>query len=292
MRAGQAYGCGQCLPCRLKKRREWTHRIMLEAGLNQDNAFLTLTYEKDPISLEPLDHRRFMDALRKRLKPMPVRFYCVGEYGEKNNRPHLHYALFGYPSCRAGSTKRGKYRCCGPCDTIEEVWGKGLIKNLPLEIGSARYIARYVIKKMTRFDDPRLQPGMHPEFSRMSLKPGLGHGALLQCATVISRYNLLTPEGDVPVTLRHGTTEWPLGRYLRKKLRKELGLDERSPSVLSPEAAYSAFINDTEMRSLQNAAIADPENPSVKYHLLAASAARRAQIERRLKLFVKRAGKL
>lgn len=265
---------------------------MLEAGQYQDNAFLTLTYAKDPVSLEPLDHRRFMDALRKRLKPMPVRFYCVGEYGEKNDRPHLHYALFGYPSCRAGTTQRGKYRCCGPCDVIEEVWGKGLIKNLPLEIGSARYIARYVIKKMTRFDDPRLKTNMHPEFARMSLKPGLGHGSLLNVAKVISRYNLLTPEGDVPVTLRHGTTEWLLGRYLRKKLRKELGLDERSPSVLSPEAAYKEFISDTEMRRLQNAALADPENPSVKYHLLAASAARRSQIERRLKLFIQKKGKL
>lgn len=273
---------------------------MLEAGQYADNAFLTLTYKDDPFTLNPLDHRRFMDAIRKRLKPMPVRFFCVGEYGEKNNRPHLHYALFGYPSCRASSTKRGRYRCCGPCDTIEDVWGKGLIKNLPLEIGSARYIARYVIKKMTRYDDPRLLTKetdagplrQLPEFTRMSLKPGLGHGALFNVATVISRYNLLTPEGDVPVTLRHGNQEWPLGRYLRRKLRKELGLDERSPSVLSPEASHKAFLEDTEMRRLQQAAIADPQNPSLKTQLLAASAARRAQMERRLKLFVKRAGKL
>lgn len=294
MRAGLAYGCGQCLPCRLKKRREWTHRIMLEAGQYADNAFLTLTYAKDPVSLEPRDHRRFMDALRKRLKPMPVRFYCVGEYGEKNDRPHLHYALFGYPSCKAQTDRRRtkRFRCCSACDLIEDVWGKGLIKNLPLEIGSARYIARYVIKKMTRFDDPRLKTNMHPEFSRMSLKPGIGHGALMQVATVISRYNLLTAEGDVPVTLRHGSTEWPLGRYLRKKLRKELGLDERSPSVLSPEAAYKAFISDTAMRALQEAARNDPENPSIKYHLLAASAARRSQIERRLKMFINKKGKL
>lgn len=265
---------------------------MLEAGLSQDNAFITLTYAQDPVSLEPLDHRRFMDALRKRLKPLPVRFYCVGEYGEKNDRPHLHYALFGYPACKRSTTKKGEYQCCAPCDLLAEVWGKGLIKNLPLEIGSARYIARYVIKKMTRFDDPRLKENMHPEFSRMSLKPGLGHGALMQVATVISRYDLLDAQGDVPVTLRHGTTEWPLGRYLRKKLRKELGLDERSPSVLSAEASYKAFISDTEMRRLQQAAIADPENPSLKSHLLAASAARRDQIARRLTMFINKKGKL
>lgn len=299
MRYGQAYGCGQCLPCRLKKRREWTHRIMLEAGQCKDNSFLTLTYAKDPLTLVPLHHRQFMDALRKRLKPMPVRFYCVGEYGEKNDRPHLHYALFGYPPCRAGTTKRGKYRCCGPCDVIEEVWGKGFIKNLPLEIGSAKYIARYVIKKMTRHDDVRLKQYetpdgvvvQHPEFSRMSLKPGLGAGAVVQVATVIARYDLLTAEGDVPVTLRHGSQEWPLGRYLRKQLRKELGLNERSPHVLSADAAYKWSLSDanSEVRRLRDAAIADPKNPSLKQKYVEASAQRRLLAERRLKLFVRKA---
>lgn len=288
---GQAFGCGRCLPCRLKKRREWTHRIMLEAGQYQDNSFVTLTYADDPYTLEPMDHRRFMDALRKRLKPLQVRFYAVGEYGDKNERPHFHYALFGYPPCKRNTSKRGEYRCCAPCDVLEEVWGKGLIKNLALEIGSARYIARYVVKKMTRWDDPRLH-NRHPEFARMSLKPGIGHGALKNIAAVIARYDLLDSQGDVPVTLRHGSQQWPLGRYLRKKLRKELGLDERSPSVLSPEAAYQAFISDTEMRRLQQIAIADPENPSLKYHLIEAGKARREQVQKRLNMFLNKKGSL
>lgn len=264
---------------------------MLEAGLKADNAFLTLTYAKDPVSLEPLDHRRFMDALRKRVLPLQLRFYMVGEYGEKNDRPHFHYALFGYPSCK-GKDRKGKYRCCSACDVLEEVWGKGLIKNLPLEIGSARYIARYVVKKMTRFDDPRLRSNQHPEFSRMSLKPGIGHGALKQVAHVIARYDLLTSEGDVPVTLRHGSTQWPLGRYLRKKLRKELGLNEKSPSALTPEGAYAAFQDDTALRDLQKAAMADPQNPSLKFHLQKASEGRRAQMKKRLNIFLSKKGRL
>lgn len=286
---GAAYGCGRCLPCRLKKRREWTHRIMLEAGLNADNAFVTVTYADDPYSLSPGDHRRFMDALRKRLSPMRVRFYAVGEYGDKSFRPHFHYALFGYPSCRGASTKPGKYRCCSACDLIEEVWGKGLIKNLPLEIGSARYIARYVVKKMTRWDDPRLG-NRHPEFCRMSLKPGIGYGALKRVALTIARYDLLSPEGDVPVTLIHGTTHWPLGRYLRKKLRKELGLNEIAPHVLSAEAAYRWYHSEENagLRALQKASIDDPQNPSLKAHMIAASEALRAQIQKRLELFTRK----
>lgn len=264
---------------------------MLEAGLNADNAFLTLTYEKDPVSLEPLDHRRFMDALRKRLAPLKIRFYMVGEYGEKNDRPHFHYIIFGYPSCRSNSSNRLDCRCVA-CRPIAEVWGKGLIKNLPVEIGSCRYVARYVVKKMTRFDDPRLKSNMHPEFSRMSLKPGIGYGALKRVAHVISRYDLLTPEGDVPVTLRHGTTQWPLGRYLRKKLRKELGLNEQAPSVLSAMGAFRAFnsAENQEMRALQKTAIAN--QTSLKEELLKASEGRRAQIKRRLDIFLSKKGRL
>lgn len=289
MKNGQAFGCGQCLPCRLKRRREWTHRLMLEAGLQADNAFLTLTYADDPVSLNPLDHRRFMDALRKRLAPLTIRFYMVGEYGEQNLRPHFHYILFGYPSCK-GRTK--KFRCCPACDLIHDVWGKGIISNDPVEIGTCRYVARYVVKKMTRFDDPRLSSNMHPEFSRMSLKPGIGFGALKRVAHVIARYDLLTAEGDVPVTLTHGTTQWPLGRYLRKKLRKELGLNEIAPSLLTPEGAYKAFIENDAMRALQHAARSDPENPSLKAQVLKASEGRRAQIAHRLNLFLSKKGKL
>lgn len=263
---------------------------MLEAGLQLDNCFVTLTYRDDPYSLEPKHHRQFMDALRKRLSPLKIRFFAVGEYGDKNQRPHLHYALFGYPSCQKRSTRRRNFRCCPACDLLEDVWGKGFVENLPLEMGSARYVARYVIKKMTRYDDPRLH-NRHPEFSRMSLKPGIGAGVLEAVASIITRYNLLTPEGDVPVTLRHGDLEWPLGRYLRKKLRRHLGLDERSPTVTSAEGSYRAYQENAALRAVQEAALADPTYPSLKYHLLKASEADRLMLERRHLLFTKK-GKL
>lgn len=284
MGKGGAHGCGQCLPCRLKKRREWTHRIMLEAGLYADNAFITLTYSKDPHSLLPEDHRNFLKRLRRTLAPLRVRFYGVGEYGDANQRPHYHYALFGYPSCRRGAGRSLRHNCCGPCDVLAATWGKGFIYNLPLEVGSARYIARYVIKKMTRFDDPRLG-NRHPEFARMSLKPGVGSGILDELASVITRYNLLTPEGDVPVTLRHGSLQWPLGRYLRRQLRRKLNLDERSPIVLSADASFKNFHENEAMQAVWQAALSDPAYPSLKHHLLLASKEQRDQIRRRNELF-------
>lgn len=291
MGSGGAHGCGQCLPCRLKKRREWTHRIMLEAGLYADNAFLTLTYAEDPVSLEPADLRAFMKALRKRIEPMRVRFYGVGEYGDLYGRPHFHVALFGYPTCLRPGRRRGECECKA-CAPIRRAWvdsksrQRGFVMNLPLEMGSARYIARYVVKKMTRTDDPRLG-NRHPEFARMSLKPGIGAGVLDTVAKTITRYKLLTAQGDVPVTLRHGDIEWPLGRYLRGQLRIRLGLDKRAPHVQTAQAAYEFFQSEENaaMRALQKAALDDAENPSLKAHLLKATAAARAQVHRRINIF-------
>lgn len=283
---GGAFGCGQCLPCRLKKRREWTHRIMLEASLQMENSFVTLTYRDDPVSLVPTDLQLFLKRLRKRVEPLKVRFYGVGEYGDRHQRPHFHLALFGYPSCGRSSRGRGRYQCCPACDTLSNVWGNGFVQNLPLEVGSARYIARYVVKKMTRFDDPRLG-NRHPEFARMSLKPGIGAGVVEAVCATITRYNLLTPQGDVPVTLRHGDLEWPLGRYLRRQIRRRLGLDERTPHVLSAEASAEHFFSEDNapMLTLLKASIADKENPSFRAKVLSASLSQRVQLKRRNELF-------
>lgn len=267
---------------------------MLEAALQQDNAFVTLTYATDPGSLEPAHLRDFMKAFRKRIEPRRVRFYGVGEYGELNDRPHYHLALFNWPACKRPGKRKGECTCTS-CAPIRRAWvdnksqSRGFIVNLPLEIGSARYIARYVVKKMTRTDDPRLG-NKHPEFSRMSNRPGIGHGVLDKIADTIRRYNLLTPEGDVPVTLRHGSTQMPLGRYLRKCLRIKLGLNPRSPHVQTAQASYDHFHSEenTELRALQKASLTDQENPGLKAHLVAASKTARDQIEKRHKLFSKK----
>lgn len=95
-------------------------------------------------------------------------------------------------------------------------------------IKTARYITGYVAKKMTRRDDPRLN-GMEPEFARMSLNPGIGADAIPDVASVMMQYKLEGKLADVPTALRHGGSELPLGRYLRKLLRVQVGLDEKAP---------------------------------------------------------------
>jgi hypothetical protein len=94
-----------------------------------------------------------------------------------------------------------------------------------LEEKSAAYIAGYVLKKMntTSVDTSRVAP-----FARMSLRPGIGADAVPDVASAVMQWKLEERE-DVPIGLRHGASVMPLGRYLRRTLRLQCGLDENCP---------------------------------------------------------------
>lgn len=220
-----AFGCGQCMPCRFNKRREWTHRIMLEALDHEQKSFITLTYSDGTVnSLDPAHIRDWLKRLRRRVEPGRVRYFCVGEYGDQSQRPHYHAALFGYPCCSAGMVVGGACQCRA-CLGVRETWGRGHVFVGTLEPRSAQYVAGYVTKKMTSKEDARLH-GRYPEFARMSLKPGIGADAMWNVASVMMQYKL--EDRNVPLALNHGGRELPLGRYLRRKLRRMLGHAEDS----------------------------------------------------------------
>lgn len=128
-----------------------------------------------------------------------------------------------------------------------------------LETNSAQYIAGYVTKKMTRKDHPDLE-GRHPEFGRQSLRPGIGADMIPDIASTLLTFNLDTTQADVPSALRHGSRNLPLGRYLKKKLRKEIGKDEKAPQAVIDEL-------QEKMRPVFEAAKLDNQQPSAKTHL-------------------------
>lgn len=226
-----AFGCGQCMPCRLTRRRIWTHRLLLESLDHAQSSFVTLTYseEKLPVggSLVPEHFRDWLKRLRRRVEPKRIRFYGVGEYGDTTERPHYHAALFGYPHCAGASPGRQLMKGCDcpSCSVVRETWDYGHVMCGRLEKKSAQYIAGYVMKKMTHASDIRLR-GRHPEFARMSLRPGLGVNAMHDVASEMMRWKLEEAR-DVPLALRHNVSELPLGRYLRGKLRGMVNSDEK-----------------------------------------------------------------
>lgn len=223
---------------------------MLESQLHKDNAFVTLTYSNKHLprvslydaTLDPKHVQDWLKRIRKAYTLSPLRYYLVGEYGDDTQRPHYHVALFGFPSCRHAQTqyRNGSVRCCVQCHLVADTWGKGNVFLGTLETHSAQYVSGYVTKKMTQKDDPRLQSHsllnpLHPEFARMSLRPGIGANAMHDVASTLMQFNLDTSQDDVPSALRHGSRTLPLSRYLRKKLRTYIGKDEKAPTNLVNE---------------------------------------------------------
>lgn len=269
----RAFGCGACVPCRVKRKRVWQTRIVLEASLHPRSSFATLTYSDDNLiysvqarapTLIPNDLKLWLkrlriESVRKLRLNSRLRFYAAGEYGDALGRPHFHVVLFGYPPCAYGGSRYRDGRtfdCCAPCDLIRDTWGKGIVELLPLTPGRSAYAAGYVMKKMTHKSDVRLN-GRHPEFSRMSLKPGLAADMAASIARPLVGQDLK----DVPAALRWEGKLHPLGRYIRRLVRIQLGGDGSAPLAVIQEM-------ERQMLPLLEAAKRDPQNPSLKWQII------------------------
>lgn len=227
------YGCGQCMPCRINRRRSWTARLVLETTLHDQSVMATLTYADDarvttePGNLIPKDLQLFMKRLRHHYAP-GIRYYGVGEYGEKSWRPHYHVALFGVGIAEHPFNEKTGFIKAGP---IFESWDLGGVHVCELNETVAHYIAGYVTKKMTAQDDPRLE-WRYPEFARMSLRPGIGRKAMTDVAKTLNTKGgalAVNELGDIPHEVRIGGTKFPLTRYLRMALREDAGYGNETP---------------------------------------------------------------
>lgn len=194
--------------------------MMLETLAHGDSVFITLTYnpENYPVdgSLQPRDTTLFLKRLRERLKPRKLRYFLVGEYGDKTQRAHYHAALFGVS--------------LWDVQAISDSWDKGFVHCGDLTFASSSYICGYVVKKMTK--KGAFADGRHEEFARMSRRPGIGADIARRLgekhntkagAVVICR------SGDVAGTVRIGGKLFPLGRYLTGVARETAGLGKLVP---------------------------------------------------------------
>lgn len=256
--------------------------MMLEAAQYKDNCFVTLTYSPEKLPEDmcvwPREIQLFIKRHRKKAAK-PFRYFAVGEYGEKSGLPHYHLALFDHPGCLFTQTRRKRDGvCCAVCSAVSESWGQGFILLGTLEQRSMAYVAGYINKKMTKASDPRLE-GRAPEFARMSLKPGIGHGMMHDLASTLMEHGLEKRLVDVPVCLQHGPTQYPLGRYLRRSLRHLIGRPKNAP-----QGAIDEY--KEKMRPLREIAFAG--STSLQTEVLKASEGKRIQIVSRAKLKRKR----
>lgn len=245
--------------------------------MHESNSFVTLTYSEENLPedgcIRPEILRDFMKRLRYYYAPEKVRFFGVGEYGDDSWRPHYHLSLFGL----------------GQLDTeiVKKAWPFGFVSVYEFNYKTASYTCGYVIKKMTRKRDPKLG-GREPEFARMSNRPGLGATAMS-----VVRDSVLTDAGldfyeelqDVPREVRMQGKKFGLGRYLRRKLREEVGVSEAEEA-----ARVQAWIDESQIKllPLQQASIEAKEGLSIPAIYARSRKGRIAQVEAREKLSANR----
>ncbi len=276
MRGVIPFGCGQCMPCRINKRRLWTHRLILESQLHQKCCFVTLTYSEENLpkngSVSPKVVQRWIKRLRRRF---PIRYFAVGEYGDRYGRPHYHAILYGvgmedkealeqtWSRRKKGWSKHAAN--CAPWWESHDPIGHILVGTVTPH--SAQYVGGYVTKKLKTDDSldahDYLQ-GRHGEFSRMSKNPGLAADAMQQVADAIKNpvvFKLVNQSGDVPSYLEYGKKKWPLGRYLRRCLREKMGWPKDPPETSLKEYSeemcrlFSESFKDVKLSRLPLAGI-------------------------------------
>lgn len=248
MGRGVPFGCGQCLPCRINRSRQWARRQMLESLTHDDNTFATLTYDDEHLpaggNLVPRHLQLWLKRFRKE-QNTKVRFYAAGEYGEKYSRPHYHLSLFGVhwsqvvprPSFSDGEQNWGR------CPS----WPNGTVHVAPFNEITAAYVSGYVVKKMTAQDDPRLR-GRHPEFGRMSRNPGIGAPAIPILANALAHLEF----EDVPSQIRIGGKTVSLSRYLLNRLRLACGF---TPTEIANIKEKKTFEQTLELSALLDIAL-------------------------------------
>lgn len=277
---------------------EWVTRLELESSCHVDKTFLTLTYRDAPQMQGPLlpDQerpgptliRKDLSDWLKRLRvtyqranetSLPLRFYACGEYGDKNERPHYHVILFGYAGCCYGRSRYDDGRtvdCCYRCDMIRDTWKHGIVQVEPLASAHIRYVAGYVMKKMTSKHDTRLK-GRAPEFAAMSLQNG-GIGAPA-VDKLVTRHHQARHNYDVKDDIVINGKRMRIGRHLKKKMRLAMG----SPDGKAPE--YVQKDAEAKMLPLLKAARENKEVNTLKKQIVSRSEGKLASLKVRQEMF-------
>jgi len=199
--------CGACVGCRVARARSWSLRCVHEASLHKQNSFVTLTYSEDRLppggSLRYRDFQLFMKRLRKATRTR-VRFFVCGEYGEALSRPHYHACLFGYFPGDARPVSYLSANRAWRSAEVERLWPHGHVHIGELNVRSAAYAARYVLKKVTgsnapahytRVDADGVVYDLVPEFARMSLRPGIASSWFRKFAPDVTTFDYVVHEG-------------------------------------------------------------------------------------------------
>lgn len=191
----------------------WALRIKHETRSHSHNTFLTLTYDDDhlPVGLQKHHLQKFWKRLRKHsdYAHTTVKYFACGEYGDRTKRPHYHAAVFNF-GLPADSKQWDTENATS--ETINNIWGMGLVTLSELNTARMAYVAGYVLKKAGYkkqiYIDGETGEQLQPPFRDMS--KGIGKSWL-------TAYGNDLRMGYV----QHDQRKLPIPRYYKDRLKKD-----------------------------------------------------------------------
>lgn len=266
-------GCGLCTECKLKRGKDRASRMYMETiSQGLDNAhFVTLTYDDlhlpmnthvtsdgEIITSHSLDKKiiqNFNKRIRKDLfgnEKGDLRYVAIGEYGDKNGRPHYHIIYWNLPledlKPDFEPTQTGKMQYTS--EWLESFWWYdkpgdliGRVRISEVEQASIAYVARYVQKKL--YGDERFkydELGVEPPFILQS--KGIGKEFLLK------HKDKLLQDGKVFQAFNGESVELTPDRYFRKLMIQE---DSDFEVKFNEENEKFAYLRENKIRQELNA---------------------------------------
>lgn len=179
--------CGKCSECLNQRSKMYALRCLMEAREHSEVCSLILTYDNDHLGDNVLnyDHvRTFFKRLRRyveyRYGKTGLKFFVVGEHGEKRDRMHWHMMVFGWKPDKDRERFVGYFGGKNNTETrykslkLQKLWEQGYVDVTDFDDTHAFYIARYCQKKFVRgsdLDSTKRQFMREKKFS----SPGLGN---------------------------------------------------------------------------------------------------------------------
>lgn len=124
----------------------------------------------------------YYDSRTGKERPLGIRYFLAGEYGDRTMRPHYHAIMLNCPLPDIRLIGRNKLGMpLYTSDLMTETWGYGHVTIGRMTWQTAAYVARYTLKKATGQSDQLYEDlGLVPEYTVMSRMPGIGRDYLLR----------------------------------------------------------------------------------------------------------------
>ena len=205
--------CRKCLECMQVRANEWALRGHFELLEHEENCFITLTYENNPVRLHKEHVQLFMKRLRKSIAPKKIKYFSCGEYGDRGLRPHYHIIIFGHDFSDKEFVKLSESgKAVYDSKQLSKLWDKGIAIVQDANAQTIRYSAHYSAKKKKDLPDNLRK---YPEFNTMS--QNLGIDPILRKMDIYLKTDEIYLDGFA----------YPIPRIvLEKYAKKEYGYDD------------------------------------------------------------------